>query len=134
LFFGYAGIIAGAVLSREMAWAADPQPAPVKSRICKVDTGPVSTDSDRPATIVASNEGGWCPHIRKVGMAVRYGGQGNRVYDIAQPPQHGTLAQDNQNTQMVVSYKPTRGYTGTDSFVLRTTNNVKLAYSVSVVP
>ena len=105
-----------------------------KARTCRVTGDGASRDFERPRDLLVSNDGGWCAHHRQVGLVNRRGGQNGRVYDIVQAPRHGSLSQENTGTSIVISYKPNQGYTGTDSFLLRSAINFQLPYSVTVTP
>ena len=105
-----------------------------KARTCRVTEEGASREFERPRDMLVSNDGGWCSHSRQVGLVARRGGQNGRVYEIVQAPRHGSLSQENTGTFIVISYKPHQGYTGTDSFLLRSAINFQLPYSVTVMP
>jgi hypothetical protein len=54
---------------------------------------------------------------------------------VVKPPQHGELSQSPQGARTAISYKPVKGYTGPDGFMLKIGGrNIEYPYSVTVIP
>jgi hypothetical protein len=105
------------------------QPAPgQKARICSI-RGRAATAANVVDTwsITVSNEGLPCTHERMVGRG--------DLYQVSQPPRHGQVTQQSEGSRTAVTYTPVKGYTGEDSFQLRSPlRNVEMPYLVTVIP
>ena len=104
-------------------------PGTQTARACTTRGRPANAGVSDPWAITVSNEGGSCSHMREVGR------DNNQIYSIVREPQHGQITQTPQGPKTMVTYTPTRGYTGTDSFALKTrTGSIEMPYMVNVIP
>ena len=98
-----------------------------RARLCIAGGQPGHTALTDPApwSITVSSDGGFCPHVREWASG----------FEIAPEPRHGRVTQEVRDGKTVVSYQPTRGYIGSDSFGLRDPGRrVALSYLVGVLP
>ena len=127
--------------SQPMASASTPQtsaasgarsavaPGAQTARVCTTRGRPANAGFSDPWAITVSNEGGNCSHTREVGRS------NNQTYQIAREPQHGQLSQTPQGPKTMITYTPARGYTGTDSFALKSRDrNIEMPYMINVIP
>ena len=137
--FGPLGLVTAGVFGLVAAWSgssmAQAPAAPIggaaKAKICQATGGPISAHVSPVWTIRVSSEGGACTHVR------RWTGRSSNTapFTVKVPPSRGQLTLTATNGLYYVTYTPTRGYQGPDSFTLVTpADNVVMGYTVEVVP
>ena len=99
-----------------------------RARTCTTRGQPANAGVSQPWAITVSNEGAWCTHSRLLGDA-------NQIFDLKQAPQHGQVVQQSKDGKTLVSYRPAKGYVGTDNFMLRYPNRaMDMPYMVNIIP
>jgi hypothetical protein len=102
-----------------------------KARVCISTGGGIQAGASPTWSIQVSSSGGSCTHARHytgpIGPA--------QIFDLRVPPTHGQVTQQVVGIDRYVSYTPTAGYRGPDSFTLVIpSKSIHLDYTVEVVP
>jgi hypothetical protein len=119
------GCLSFVAWSQALAQAPSPPP-----RVCSAKGGPANAGGSPPWAITVSNEGLWCSHFR-----IPFTNTANFTFEVIKPPQHGELSQSPQGAKTTISYRPVKGYTGSDGFTLKIGGrNIEYPYLVSVIP
>ena len=119
---------AGSAMMAGATQVGSPPVTSAKPRVCSARGQSANAGFSEPWSITVSNEGLPCGHVRALGS-------NNTVYEILKPPQHGQIGQQSDGPRTRVTYTPTAGYKGSDSFSLRYSGrNIEMPYLVNVIP